>query len=172
MLQGFAPVQADVFDLLQADPLLCYGNAAALALFELTPEALVGMPSRLTAEAPERAERQRLLDCVSERGFVDDYSGVRVSSAGRRFRITGATVWDVCDEEGTRVGQGAMFSTWESLDSPPAELRDRSLVHVRVLVRPGAGELFRLLTLANARSSRAEPGNLRFDVLVHRCVPL
>lgn len=126
------------------------------------------MPSRLTAETPERAERQRLLDRVSERGFVDDYSGVRVSSAGRRFRITGATVWDVCDDEGTRVGQGAMFSTWESLEGPPAELLGRSLVHVRVRVRPGAEELFRVLTLANARASRAEPGNLRFDMLAHR----
>lgn len=151
--------------LYQADPLLCYGNAAALALFELSPEALVGMPSRLTAEAPERAERQRLLDGVAALGFVDDYCGVRVSSSGRRFRISGATVWEVHDEAGARIGQGAMFSNWERLDETPAPT---SLVHVLVRVRPGTGELFRALTLANARASRSEAGNLRFDVLAHR----
>ena len=142
---------------------MSYGNAAALALFEATSKSLIGMPSRLTAEAPERGERQRLLDRVSEHGFVDDYSGVRVSSNGRRFRISGATVWDIHDDSSVRIGQAAMFSTWERLARPAPS----SLVHVTVQVKPGTGELFRALTLANATASRAEPGNLRFDVLAH-----
>ena len=142
---------------------MSYGNAAALALFEATSKSLIGMPSRLTAEAPERGERQRLLDKVSVHGFVDDYSGVRVSS-GRRFRISGATVWDIHDDSSVRIGQAAMFSTWERL----ARSAPSSLVHVTVQVKPGIGELFRALTLANATASRfnlTEPGNLRFDVL-------
>ena len=43
------------------DPLLTYGNRKALELFELTWEALTALPSRCTAEAPNRAERARLL---------------------------------------------------------------------------------------------------------------
>ena len=37
------------------DPILTYGNRKALELFELTWEELIQMPSRLTAEAPDRA---------------------------------------------------------------------------------------------------------------------
>ncbi len=41
----------------EADPVLNYGNAAALALWEMTWEELTRTPSRLTAEAPNRDER-------------------------------------------------------------------------------------------------------------------
>ncbi len=37
-----------------ADPVLTYGNRRALELFELSWEELTRMPSRLTAEAPDR----------------------------------------------------------------------------------------------------------------------
>lgn len=46
----------------QADPVLCYGNKRALALWEMDLPTLTSTPSRLTAEPVERAERQRLLD--------------------------------------------------------------------------------------------------------------
>jgi len=52
---------------------------------------LTRTPSRLTAEAPNREERARLLAAVTARGFIDDYSGVRISKSGRRFRIARAT---------------------------------------------------------------------------------
>ena len=51
------------------DPILIYANRRALDLFELTWERLVVMPSRLTAEAPERVERERLLQAVRDRGI-------------------------------------------------------------------------------------------------------
>jgi hypothetical protein len=40
---------------------------------------------RTSAEDPERAERQRLLEEVALNGFVTTYTGVRVSRIGRRF---------------------------------------------------------------------------------------
>ena len=43
------------------DPLLTYGNLAAQKLFAMDWQKLVSMPSRKTAEAPERAEREELL---------------------------------------------------------------------------------------------------------------
>lgn len=100
---------------LGADPILTYANRAGLALFELSWAELVAMPSRLTAEAPERAERERLLGRVTAKGYIDDYAGVRVSRSGRRFRIRDATVWTLVDDHGRQLGQAATFSHWESL---------------------------------------------------------
>lgn len=97
------------------DPLLTYGNRTALELFELDWARLTRMPSRLTAEAPNRDERARLLAEVAARGFVDDYSGVRISATGRRFLIERATVWNLVDASGRPRGQAATFSHWRML---------------------------------------------------------
>ena len=97
----------------EADPVLNYGNAAALALWEMSWEELTRTPSRLTTEAPNREERVRLLDAVTRRGFIDDYSGVRISKSGRRFRISRATVWNLLTETNQPCGQAAMFDKWE-----------------------------------------------------------
>jgi len=99
----------------EADPVLNYGNAAALALWEMPWEEFTGTPSRLTAEAPNRAERARLLAAVATRGFIDDYSGVRISKSGRRFSIAQATVWNLVTESGEPCGQAATFREWEYL---------------------------------------------------------
>lgn len=94
----------------QPDPFLTYANRAGLVLFELTWQELLVTPSRLTAEASEREERSRLLAEVTTKGFIDNYSGVRVSRNGRRFRIDRATVWNLVDESGRRRGQAATFT--------------------------------------------------------------
>ncbi len=87
-----------------------------MKLFEMDRHELIGMPSRYSAEAPDRAERARLLECVSRDGFIDDYSGVRISKSGRRFVIQQATVWNMLDAEGDgHHGQAAMFNSWEYL---------------------------------------------------------
>jgi hypothetical protein len=97
----------------EADPVLNYGNRAALALWEMSWEELTRTPSRLTAEAPNREERAKLLEAVTRRGFIDDYSGVRISKTGRRFRISRATVWNLLTSDGKPCGQAAMFDRWE-----------------------------------------------------------
>ena len=97
----------------EADPILNYGNATALTLWEMTWDELTRTPSRLTAEAPQREERARLLKAVTERGFIDDYSGVRISKTGRRFHISRATVWNLVTDRGQPCGQAAMFDRWE-----------------------------------------------------------
>jgi hypothetical protein len=99
----------------ESDPVLNYGNAAALALWEMSWEELTRTPSRLTAEAPNREERARLLARVTTRGFIDDYSGVRISKTGRRFKISRATVWNLLTEDDQPCGQAAMFGEWEFL---------------------------------------------------------
>jgi MEKHLA domain len=97
------------------DPILNYGNRAALALWEMSWEELTRTPSRLTAEAPNREERAKLLETVARRGFIDDYSGVRISKTGRRFKISRATVWNLIGADGKNCGQAAMFDDWEFL---------------------------------------------------------
>lgn len=99
----------------EADPVLNYGNAAALALWEMEWDELTRTPSRLTAEPVHRDERARLLARTREHGFVDDYSGIRISKTGKRFRIEQAIVWNLTDEAGIHRGQAATFDRWTPL---------------------------------------------------------
>lgn len=100
---------------IQDDPIFFFGNRAALDRFEATVDAFTAMPSRLSAEALLREERQALLDRVTRNGFIDDYSGIRISAKGRRFRIERATVWNLVDTEGAIHGQAATFDQWIDL---------------------------------------------------------
>ena len=97
------------------DPIFNYGNQYALDLFAMTWDEFTTTPSRYTAEAPNREERARLLKNVTEQGYIDDYSGIRISAKGQRFRIEQATVWNVFNSKGTKIGQAATFSEWHTL---------------------------------------------------------
>jgi hypothetical protein len=100
----------------QADPILNYGNAAALKLWEMDWPAFTSTPSRLTAERHEREIRARLMAQVTRDGFIDNYAGIRISNSGRRFEIRNATVWNIVDERGVRCGQAATFTQWKFID--------------------------------------------------------
>ncbi|HLT63663.1 MAG TPA: MEKHLA domain-containing protein [Pseudohongiella sp.] len=102
---------------IEDDPIFFFGNRLALELFEVTPEQIIKMPSRLSAEAMLREEREALLERVTRDGYIDDYQGVRISSTGQRFLIKQATVWNLIDERGVKHGQAATFSQWEFLES-------------------------------------------------------
>jgi hypothetical protein len=104
----------------EPDPILNYGNAAALDLWEMSPETLIATPSRLTAEPTSREARERILAETTSRGFVSDYSGVRISAAGRRFRICDVTIWNVADADGRPLGQAATFAHWTMLKADGA----------------------------------------------------
>lgn len=94
------------------DPIFFYANRAALDLFEMTASTFIRLPSRHSAEALRREERARLLERVTADGFIDDYSGIRISSTGKRFRIERATVWNLVDAASVRHGQAAWFDHW------------------------------------------------------------
>ena len=104
----------------EGDQILNYGNKTAMNLWEMDWEILTRTPSRLTAESMHRDERAEFLRRVRERGFIDDYSGIRISSTGRRFFICQATVWNVTDTLGEYAGQAATFSNWEFLSKGEA----------------------------------------------------
>lgn len=100
---------------LESDPVLNYGNQVACALWETPPAKLIETPSRLTAEPMLREARERLLAEVARDGYVSGYEGVRISAAGRRFRISNVTIWNVTDETGNPAGQAATFGRWTFL---------------------------------------------------------
>lgn len=98
-----------------ADPILTYGNRAALELWEMSWDAFTAMPSRLTAEPDERETRAELLASIGANGFIDTYTGVRISQTGRRFLIEGAIIWNLIRADGTPAGQAATFDRFTYL---------------------------------------------------------
>lgn len=97
------------------DPLFIYANRCAQACFEYSWDEFLALPSRLSAEPIDRAERQRLLDQVARTGFLSGYRGIRVAKSGRRFLIEDGVVWELIDRAGTRHGQAATFRSWRNV---------------------------------------------------------
>ncbi len=98
-----------------SDPKFIYANRCAQACFEYSWDEFVGLPSRLSAEAPDRAERQALLDAVAKNGFMPGYRGIRVAKSGRRFLIADGVVWELIDQQGIRHGAAATFPSWRDV---------------------------------------------------------
>jgi MEKHLA domain len=65
-----------------ADQLFVYANTATLRCFGFTHAEFIGMPSRLSAEAPRREERDALLADVARQGFSTGYRGLRIGKQG------------------------------------------------------------------------------------------
>jgi len=99
-----------------SDHIFNYANRTALRLFEYSWDELMGKPSSASAEPVHRDERRKLLDEVGQHGFIENYSGIRISKNGRRFRIKRATVFNLLDDDSKYVGQAATFSDWEPVD--------------------------------------------------------
>lgn len=107
----FALVAHDISD----DPIFVYANRMAQNVFEMRWGEITSIPSRQSAEPVLQDERQSLLQRVHQFGFIDDYSGIRISKTGKRFWIRNATVWNLIDTNGVRVGQAARFDRWDYL---------------------------------------------------------
>jgi len=102
---------------IETDPLLHYGNQAALDLWETEWNQFIGMPSRLSAEPEDdiQSNRNELLRTAMEKGWTMNYNGTRISSTGRRFEIINTVVWNVTDASGHIHGQAARIGTWRYL---------------------------------------------------------
>jgi hypothetical protein len=81
----------------QPDPVFCYGNAAALALWEMEWAAFTRLPSRRSAaeDAATQGDRSAYLAEAAAKGWVAGYAGVRRSASGRQFRIADTVLWTV-----------------------------------------------------------------------------
>jgi PAS domain-containing protein len=113
ILFGAPPAVLSALGPFGSDHLFNYANRTALELFEYPWDELIGQPSSRSAEPVHQDERRRLLDEVGRQGFIRNYTGIRISRTGRRFRIVHATVFNLLDENGTYLGQAATFARWE-----------------------------------------------------------
>ncbi len=98
------------------DHLFNYANRSALSVFETTWDQFIGLPSSWSAEPAHQDKRRELLDEVEQNGYIMNYAGIRISRRGSRFRILGATVFNLQDKTGHYVGQAATFADWEPID--------------------------------------------------------
>ena len=93
----------------EPDPIFNYANLTAQRLFEMDWSEFTQLPSRRSAEAVNQAQREKLLATVTQQGFIEGYTGLRVSKRGKRFSITNVTIWNVLDTAGNYYGQAAVW---------------------------------------------------------------
>jgi hypothetical protein len=137
------------------EPTFNYANRAALELFETSWDGLVGSPSTQSAEddADVQADRQRLLGEAREKGFVEGYSGWRVSAEGKRFLIQDAILFNVVSPSEKTVGQAVVFTSWEYEDG------SRGSTVLEEEASDGAGGVGGEELLERARAAAAEQGD-------------
>lgn len=96
-------------------PVFNYGNRTALSLFGMAWEEMMACPLRLSFERGNDDLPMCGLSEVSDRGYVEDYRGVRIGRHGRRFEIDAAILWNLRDAVGKHCGQAASFKHWKWL---------------------------------------------------------
>ncbi|MGZ8136873.1 MAG: MEKHLA domain-containing protein [Methylococcaceae bacterium] len=52
---------------------------------------------------------------VTDKGYIANYQGVRISGTGKRFLIKNAVVWNLRDKDQYYKGQAACFDEWTFL---------------------------------------------------------
>ncbi|MEM7556633.1 MAG: MEKHLA domain-containing protein [Cyanobacteria bacterium P01_A01_bin.84] len=93
----------------EPDPIFNYGNRKALEQWEVSWEEFTQMRSRESAEEVVQEERNRLLAETEAKGF-SRFSGVRITSTGKRFYIEDGMIWNIIDGENKFCGQAAIYS--------------------------------------------------------------
>ncbi|MCI0654642.1 MAG: MEKHLA domain-containing protein [Methylococcaceae bacterium] len=98
------------------DPVFNYANRSGQKMFGMNWSEFTRVHSRCSAEAANQEDRNRLLQEVRARGFIDQCQGIRISKSGRRFLFSNAIVWNLIGPDGKFYGQAAKFGQWEYLD--------------------------------------------------------
>ena len=93
----------------EADPRFTFANLAVQRCFGYDWDEMVGMPSRLSAEAPNREERDAFLQRVARDGFATGYRGLCIAKNGARFWIEDVSLWNLHDANGVYCGQAATY---------------------------------------------------------------
>lgn len=101
---------------IESDPIFNYANRKALELWQLSWEEFIRMPSRKSAEEVVQEERDRLLAEAATKGF-SYFSGVRITSTGKRFHIQDGILWNLLDEQHQYYGQAAVYSNCTFIQS-------------------------------------------------------
>jgi hypothetical protein len=94
------------------DPLFNYANLMAQQLFEMEWDTIVGLPSRLSVRDHSNENREQLLKTALQKGYVDNYFGVRINAKDVLFQIEKVVLWNLVDNNQTFIGQAAVFRHW------------------------------------------------------------
>jgi hypothetical protein len=97
------------------DPIFNYANLTAQKLFEMNWVEFTSFPSRQSAEVPNQTERAELMKAVTNKGFIENYSGIRISKNQHRFQIQDVLVWNLFNAENQYCGQAAFYQHWQFL---------------------------------------------------------
>ena len=95
-----------------ADPILNYGNARVLELWEVSWDELTNMRSQDTAKPVDRATRLAAMERVKLQNYISGYSGMRISKTGTEFEILDVTIWNLFTSNGDPYGQAAWFKKY------------------------------------------------------------
>jgi len=95
----------------EADPIYNFGNLACLQAFVRSWEELCKTPSResVVYRSVNEVLRESLMKKVTEDGFVEGVTGIRVTGNGKFVRIVDGVVWNCYDEKEKYYGQAAFF---------------------------------------------------------------
>lgn len=96
----------------QSDPIFNYANEKAQELWEMSWQDFIITPSRKSAEFHNTENREKMLKQVAQLGYLDNYEGIRISSTGKKFRISKVVIWNLTNYENQYLGQAATFSNW------------------------------------------------------------
>eukprot|EP00559_Dactyliosolen_fragilissimus_P003501 CAMPEP_0184860792 /NCGR_PEP_ID=MMETSP0580-20130426/5603_1 /TAXON_ID=1118495 /ORGANISM="Dactyliosolen fragilissimus" /LENGTH=293 /DNA_ID=CAMNT_0027358017 /DNA_START=38 /DNA_END=919 /DNA_ORIENTATION=- len=103
-----------------SDPIFNYGNDACLEAFALTREIMYEMPSgrSVVHRSKDESLRNQLMKSVTEKGFMEGATGIRIRGDGTFFKFINGVVWNLYDEEGDYYGQAALFDRdlFETID--------------------------------------------------------
>ncbi|WP_267384428.1 MEKHLA domain-containing protein [Cyanobacterium sp. uoEpiScrs1] len=100
---------------LEMNPIFNYGNQIALTLWQMNWEEFTQTTSKSPVDFTQIEERDKMLKTVRNRGFIDNYRGIRCSSTGKKFLIENVIVWNIVDTNNQFHGQAATFSKWTFL---------------------------------------------------------
>jgi hypothetical protein len=89
-------------------PIASHDNSSE-PLFKRTLNEMMGLPSRASALPVDQDERSKILEQVTQYGFIEHYQGKRVASDQSIFYIQDATVWNLLDIEKKYYGQAVII---------------------------------------------------------------
>jgi len=93
-----------------------YANQTALSLFELDWNTLVELPAHESAKPVHQSTRAKLMRQIQETEFIEDYSGIRISTDGwPAIHDRTRHYLDVIDGKGIIHDQAATCSHWRDL---------------------------------------------------------
>lgn len=98
-------------------PIFNYANQTAQNLWEMNWEEFTQLASQESAIADARELREKMLQEVIIKGYIDNYEGIRITKTGKQFLIKNATVCNLINDNNHYCGQVATFSQWTFLES-------------------------------------------------------